>query len=64
MDGKIVTIPSTTLVLTLVGLVTKTSYNIRPAIKLVVFAAVIVKLITPFEASTINDVRLLELDEL
>ena len=64
MEGKIVIIPSTTLVLILVGLVTKTSYNIRPAVKLVVFAAVIVKLITPFEASTINVVKLFELEEL
>jgi hypothetical protein len=58
--GRTVTIPSEALVLTLDELIAKTSYNNLPGVKLVVFAAVIVKLIIPLDASTIFVAKLVD----
>ena len=55
--------PSTTLVLTLVGLVMSKSYNILPAVRFAVLAAVITIVNSPLAALLIVTVKLFAVDE-
>jgi len=55
--------PSTTLVLTLVGLVIRRSYTILPGVRFAVLAAVITIVNSPLAALLIVTVKLFAVDE-
>jgi hypothetical protein len=58
--GRILTIPSTTLVFTPFGAVITTSYNERPGVRFDVFAADREMVISPFEAAETNASKLID----